>query len=242
MDRLITIPFSHFCEKARWALDWCGVPYREEGHLPMLHWLATRRAGGGRTVPVLVTAGGVLADSTDILAYADRAAPPARRLYPDGALALEEQLDQDLGPHTRRIAYHFALRRMELLPRIAGGRVAGWQLAAMRLARPAAVAAMRRGMRIDDGGAERSRRKLREVVAALDDRLADGRPYLTGDRFSAADLTLAALFAPLLFPPQHPVRLPSDGWPAWLTDLRDELIATRTGAHALRMYADHRAT
>ncbi len=66
--RLITIPFSHYCDKARWALEVCGVAYIEDGHLPLFHYAATFRAGGGRTVPVLVTDDGVLRDSTDIYA------------------------------------------------------------------------------------------------------------------------------------------------------------------------------
>ena len=53
--RLITIPISHFCEKARWALDRTGVPYREERHVQLVHRLYVRRAGGGTTAPVLVT-------------------------------------------------------------------------------------------------------------------------------------------------------------------------------------------
>ena len=52
--RLITISFSHYCEKARWALDHARVPYVEESHLPGFHIRPTRKAGG-RTVPVLVT-------------------------------------------------------------------------------------------------------------------------------------------------------------------------------------------
>ena len=28
--RLITIPISHYCEKARWALERAEIPYREE--------------------------------------------------------------------------------------------------------------------------------------------------------------------------------------------------------------------
>ena len=28
---LVTIPFSHFCEKARWSLDAAGIAYPEEG-------------------------------------------------------------------------------------------------------------------------------------------------------------------------------------------------------------------
>jgi glutathione S-transferase-like protein len=31
---LITFGISHFCEKARWALDWHGIPYEEIGWPP----------------------------------------------------------------------------------------------------------------------------------------------------------------------------------------------------------------
>jgi glutathione S-transferase len=65
--RLICIPFSHYCEKARWALDRRGIAFVEEGHLPILHTRATRPAGG-RSTPLLVVDGGpTLTDSTDIL-------------------------------------------------------------------------------------------------------------------------------------------------------------------------------
>ncbi|MCW3023116.1 MAG: Glutathione S-transferase family protein, partial [Conexibacter sp.] len=33
---LVTIPISHYCEKARWALDRAGVAYEERRHLPAL--------------------------------------------------------------------------------------------------------------------------------------------------------------------------------------------------------------
>ena len=81
--RLITIPISHFCEKARWALQRAGVAYVEQPHLQMIHVLAARRAGGGRTVPVFVSQDGqVLADSTDILRWADARLPEAHASVP----------------------------------------------------------------------------------------------------------------------------------------------------------------
>ena len=45
--RLITIPISHFCEKARWALELAGLPYREEPHLQVIHSVHTWWAGHG---------------------------------------------------------------------------------------------------------------------------------------------------------------------------------------------------
>ncbi len=52
--RPITISPSHYREKARWALDYPRVPYREEGHPPLLHLWAVKAAGGGHTTPVLL--------------------------------------------------------------------------------------------------------------------------------------------------------------------------------------------
>jgi glutathione S-transferase len=41
--RLVTIPISHHCEKARWALERAGIPYREERHVQGIHRIG--RAG-----------------------------------------------------------------------------------------------------------------------------------------------------------------------------------------------------
>lgn len=73
---------SHYCEKARWALERAGLAYREERHVQAIHWIAARRAGGGRTVPVLVTPEGALGESEEILVWADERTSPEHRLFP----------------------------------------------------------------------------------------------------------------------------------------------------------------
>ncbi len=50
---LVTIPISHFCEKARWALDRADVQYTERRHVQLLHCVAARRAAGALTAPAL---------------------------------------------------------------------------------------------------------------------------------------------------------------------------------------------
>ena len=71
--------------------------------------------------------------------------------------------------------------------------------------------------------------------------LSDGRPYLCGERFTAADLTFAALCAPVLMPPGYGVPLPQ---PEILAEDTARLVRRArehpAGAHALRMYAEHR--
>lgn len=240
-NRLITIGASHYCEKARWALQRTGVPFVEEMHPPILHTLATFRNGGQRTVPVLVTDAGVLADSTDILEHADRHVNGA--LYGkamDEAKELEDLYDRRLGPHTRRIVYWHLLDAPSFKDVFEGGLTRGQNLA-FRAFRPLVKAAIRRGLGITAKGAEKSRDRVKEIFDGVEKRLSDGRRYLLGDRFTAADLTFAALAAPLLLPPNYGYSL-AVAVPSALQREVDELRATPAGVFGLRLYAEERSS
>ncbi|MFN0252950.1 MAG: glutathione S-transferase family protein [Kofleriaceae bacterium] len=240
--KLITIPFSHYCEKARWALDACRVAYDEDGHLPLFHYVAVR---GKKSVPILVAGRARLTDSTDIVAWADAKKPgtllPADARTRDEALALEDDFDCTLGPATRRWAYFQLLPRKDLDDVLVRG-VPRWQVIALGVTRPIAVNMLRRGLKIDEAGAERSRQKIEDTFDAVDQRLSDGRPYLAGDRFSVADLAFAALASPILFPRQHPIGLPPVDTLAPLARSQVEAWRDRpAGRHGLAMYERHRA-
>jgi glutathione S-transferase len=246
--RLITIAFSHYCEKARWALDRAGVEYKEEAHLPLFHYTATHytatyRNGGKRTVPLLVDGTTVVRDSTDIIAWADKHRPGS--MIPlagaEDALAIEDDLDNHFGPATRRWAYYYLLPNKAADPYIVKG-APGWQVKLLKISRPLAVRFLKRGLKVDAAGVERSRKKIEETLARVDDILGDGRRYLAGDRFTVADLTFAALAAPILLPDNHPAQhVPLDLLPP---DARAEVEAWRTrpsGRFALRLYANERS-
>ncbi len=245
--RLVTIPFSHYCEKARWALDRAGMTYAEEMHLPFFHVVGARRAGGTRQVPVLATPHGAIEDSTRILEWVDAMLPEERRLFPhDPALRAEvsrweARFDDELGPHTRRWGYGHLLPDRERALALLRKHAPSWEFAVLERTYPMAVALMRRGMRITPESVERSLAKVSAVFDDVSRALGDGRRYLAGDRFTAADLTFAALSAPALLP---------DGYAKWLGG-RDEaplsmrptidaLRETPAGRLALRVYADDR--
>ena len=73
------------------------------------------------------------------------------------------------------------------------------------------------------------------------DTLLENRRYLVGDRFSRADLTLAALAAPTWRPPEHSTYWPPDElYPHEIKAFWARLAKTRTREHILRMYREHR--
>jgi glutathione S-transferase len=242
--RLITIRFSHFCEKARWALDRAGVSYREESHVPIFSWRASISAGGRRTVPCLVTPDGALGDSTDILRWVDRQGGPPP-LFPDGpeaaqVAALEEDFDRHLGPASRRLVYFFLGQHPDILRSLLVSAGSGWEAKLGHTLFPVLRTMIVRGLRIDAAGVDRSRKALEQTVAAVDARLSDGRPYLCGDRFTAADLTFAALLFPLILPEQIAGALPPRAQPDALTAITAPYRASPAGRFALRLYEQHR--
>ena len=245
--RLITIPMSHYCEKARWGLDRLGLDYREERHLQGFHYPRTFLASGGAQVPVLIDGPAVIADSTAILKHLERHAMPEARLYPSEPTvrrrveALEDLFDEVLGVESRRWVYACFMPMGMRAWRIAGQgsprierllmpivhALVGRHIAHVLDLRPARVTA----------GLERSR----EIVRDMDTLLADGRPFLAGDRFSAADLTLACMLAPFIMPPEYGIRLPTlEELPGSIRETVEKFRNTLTGRHAMRLYRDLR--
>ncbi len=246
-NRLITIPISHYCEKARWALDRAGISYRERAHVQAIHRFATLRAGGGLTAPVLVTATGVLADSADILAWADTLIPAERALYPRDPDAagevrrMEADFDERLGPHSRRWMYQQLRGRRDLALRYGCAGIPNWERLTLRRAYPAVIGIVARVLDVTPATADASEVQVRAIFDDVGECLADGRRYLCGARFTAADLTFAALAAPMLLPPEYGVQLPRpEEIPPYAASVVRELRAHPAGVHALALFADER--
>jgi len=247
LPTLLTITLSHFCEKARWGLERAGIAYREERHAPGFHALAVRRAGGQRSTPALVTSDGVIGDSTDILLWADARAENGHELYPRDrdaraeVLALEDRFDEELGPHARRAIYfHMLPSRRLTLPLMTHG-VPRHERALLPFVYGPLRKLMRSSMRIDAAGAQRSSDRVMGIMDEVSQRLADGRRYLTGDRFGAADITFAALAAPVVCAPGYGVPLPRvEELPAGAAELARRVRDTPAGAFCIRMYRDER--
>ncbi len=246
MLRLITIPISHYCEKARWALERAGIPYCEEPHVQGLHRVYARRAGGGSTVPVLVTPEGAIGESAQIIAWVDGQLAPERRLGGEGAetqqvAALCRRLDERLGPSGRRLIYIRMFEQPKVMLRFNNQGVPRWEDRALRAGLPFAQRFIARALDISPGVEVTDEALVWEEFDWIAGLLADGRPFLLGDRFTAADLTFAALAAPIVLPSPYGVQLP----PVELLDEPTARLIARGRAHpagefALRMVGEQR--
>lgn len=243
--KLVSIGPSHYVEKIRWALKLAGYSYEEDAHAPIFHVPYVKLAGGNRTVPVLKTPQGVWSDSTDILVWIDSRPESKWKPYPGPTAAkireLEDEFDESLGPHTRRVGYFHLLPHKALAIKTMCGENPNWEGKTIELFYDQCAAMMRKTMRIDAEGAARSTQKINEVFDRAAQRLSDGRPYLMGEQLTAADITLASLGAPVILPPQYGWSMPSiDEAPTEFRAEIDRYRAHPAGQFILRLYENSR--
>lgn len=253
MHRLITLRFSHYNEKARWALDRFGVAYEEEPYLPFFCSIAVAAATRGRggaadrtssrysTPVLLVDDGQVLTDSTDIVRFA--AQSDASFFSSDEVSPLVQHYGDRLGPYTRLLGYWHALRHAGMIEQLAADNVSPRQAWLFRQLMPIAKTNLKRFLNLNEASRDRAIARVREELDTTAARLEQSE-YLCGDHFTAADLTFAALVSPVL------CTTPEEGYGAVLPSLEaldaegrelvEEMRAHPAGQFALRMYAEER--
>jgi glutathione S-transferase len=200
MIELYQFAFSHFCGKARWALDFKGLPYATHNLLPGAHKEVARRLAPKSCLPILVDDGRVVQDSCAILSFLDEKYPerpltPADPAEARAAVEWEQLLDREIGVTLRLWFYYHTLPDRARARRFLLGTAPWYQRAAFLLTFPKLRTAMVRAMNIGPESARSSEQRLLAALAKLDDALQD-RAFLVGEHFSRADLTACALLAP----------------------------------------------
>ena len=244
---VVSIPVSPYVEVARWALERAGVAYQEEAHAPFLHLLAARRNGGGTSVPVVRAPGVAFADVRPLLAHYGRQGRPERRLYPEGpdeaaeVDGLVSLFHDGVGVSVRAWAYAHMLPLRDVTARLWSTGAPPLERRVVGLAYPVLARFMARALALTPRSTETALAETHAAFDHVEKLLADGRRYLTGDRFTAADLAFAALVGPAVLPEGCGGPLPAPGeLPAQMRQEHERLRAREAGAFALRLYRDDR--
>lgn len=206
--RLYTFSLSHFSEKIRWLLGAEGLAFEEVAWTPPFHVPEARRRGRGTTVPILEDGPRSVQDSTRIVHWLDAQRGPLRLLPRDEparaeVLALEELFD-GVGADATRLAYAHLLDDGPTVIRLWGIDASPFQRALVRATFPLARAVFRRRLDVGPARLERAREKVERGLAEVE-RRTESRGYLVGESLTLADVTAAALLAPLACPGEHPV-------------------------------------
>jgi glutathione S-transferase len=269
-DCLITIPVSHYCEKIRWALTRSQIPFVEERHMPPFHRFATRRVGkqtesiteaehhlspinrfvyrfvGGQSVPVLITETGILTSSEEILKYIDAIASEHSKLYPTNpehrqqVIDLVALFDSVLAPVVRQWFYSYTFNQAQLIQPLWCQGVPWFE----RVFFPVVFRWMRSNVfqmyTINAESTIAAHERICEIFETVESLLADGRTYLVGNQFSAADLTFATLAAAVVMPIGYGVTLPElDQLPAKMVVHVQAFRETLAGKFVLRLYVEN---
>ncbi len=193
--------FSHFNEKARWALAYKKVNHERQSYLPGPHIPQIKKLSGQRSTPVLDWQGEIIAGSAAIIdklesEIADNPLYPDDEVMKQKALEIQAFYDNEVGPATRTVLFS---RMLDHGSYITGMFGKGKSLPVRFLYR--ATFPLAKGLIAKGNGVypENVTRCLDVTARALDNLAEKTGPtgYHVGDTFTVADLTAASLFAPL---------------------------------------------
>lgn len=240
--RLYQFPLSLYCEKTAWNLDAKQLAHETVNLVPGPHMLTAWRLAGIRTLPVLQDGDVHVGDSTRIALHLEGSCPHPALLPEDpqqraDVLALEQHFD-DIGEHVRRCVWSLAVDS----PRVHDIFFHGYRTRITwleKLLRPVLRQMIRRTFDVYPARVNASWEQVMRTLDELEQRLKGNTgAYLVGNTFTLADLTAAAMLAPLIGPEESP-------WPDHhVTDGNTEqrqLFRNRVaGAWVLRIYREHR--
>lgn len=207
---LYTFAMSHYSEKIRWTLDSSDIPYREVCMSPAFHIAPALRMGrrGQTTLPILQSPQEAIQDSPRILSWLQQHRGPLA-VMPEALTQPMREVEQRfdaIGKDVARYLYAHSFGSADAhIVKLWTDHASPWQAAIIRATYPLMRWVFKQKLHIRPARVLLAEDRIRLAMDWLDREIADGRQHLVGDRLTVADITAAALLAPLACPSQHPV-------------------------------------
>ena len=207
MIKLYQFPISHYCEKARWALEHKKLAYKKINLLPGLHVKKAIKLAGKPYLPILEDQGNIINESRKIITYLDNTYPdnpltPKDHKLKDEASMWELFADKELGPDVRGLCYHTLLNHPDITIPFFTKDGPWYGHFILKYMFPKLSIKMRELMKLDEKNVSLIRQRLTKAIDKLHQRTKN-RDYLVGNSFSRADLAVASLLAPLCRPKKY---------------------------------------
>ncbi len=201
MLTLYQFPISHYCEKARWALEYKNIKYKKVNLLPGLHIKKAKRLTTKPFLPILVHDKKIIYESSEIINYLDQTFPenpltPQDEKLKREALEWEHFADEKLGPDVRRLCYHTLLNHQNMITSYFTEGGPWYGKLYMKITFPKLSQTMRKFMKLDDAAIAKTKQRLSQTIDKAHLHIKD-REYFVDNSFSRADLAVASLLAPL---------------------------------------------
>lgn len=198
---LYQFPVSHYCEKARWLLDFKELEYSIINLFPVTHRLFTWSKSQTGTVPLVKDGQEWIGDSTELAFYLDakytlRPLLPSDPMLRSRAIIIEDLADK-AGIHVRRWAYSQLLSGEDVMNLLMDDYP--YIKPFKKYLAPLIRQGISQRYNITQQKGEESLLRIQHAIDELEAMLlANGGRYFVGDCLGLADITVASIFAPLL--------------------------------------------
>ncbi|MCW8933216.1 MAG: glutathione S-transferase family protein [Gammaproteobacteria bacterium] len=241
--KLLEFPHSHYCEKARWALDYKGITFEAVAIMPGLHMRTVRKYAPHTYVPVLLDNNEVVQGSSEIINYVEQK-QVLFPLNPAGAdelrecLELERSMDKRLGENIRQVLYSRLLAYPDFIRHCFTHPMNRSRQIVFSLFYPILRNKIYKTYVVSSAQVEQAKHEFDVAVCELENRLKQ-RQYLLGEQFTRADLSVASMLSLLVMPPEHPFpwqEIPDQQTKTFFETFQDHPVSD----WVRKMYRDHR--
>ena len=241
--KLLEFPHSHYCEKARWALDYKNIPFQAVAIMPGFHVITVRKYAPDTSVPVLLNGNEVVQGSSEIINYLEHKYPSPSLTATDAkerraCFEIENDMDKRLGENIRQFLYSRLLAYPDFIRYCFTHPMPRMKQLIFSLFYPLLRYKIYQTYVISAVKAEQARCEFDVAMCEIENKLSQ-KQYLVGEQFTRADLSVASMLSLLVMPPEHPFPWREIQDPQTRT-FYDEYRDHPVTAWVTTMYRDHR--